>query len=113
METYDAIGAYQETEGGVAIDATADVLIGQTIVSVNGPVELMEAIANSPEAQTCYARHWVQYAYGRSLTSEDSCTVEDIATKLTQDTYTIVNLIADLTQSQSFRYRALETEAAL
>jgi hypothetical protein len=113
METYDAIGAYQDMESGVAIDATADVLIGQTSVSVNGPVELMQAIANSPEAQTCYARRWVQYAYERSLTNEDSCTVENIAAKLTQGGYTIVNLIADLTQSQAFRYRALETEAAL
>jgi hypothetical protein len=37
----------------------------------------------------------------------DACTVDTMATKLTEGGYTVVNLIADLTQSEQFRYRAI------
>ena len=48
------------------------------------------------------------YAYERDLTSQDLCTVQALAGKMTQTGYTILSLITDLTQSQSFRYRAKE-----
>ena len=50
----------------------------------------------------------MQYAYERAPNRQDSCTVDNLATKITQRGYTIVNLIADLTQSDSFRIRAKE-----
>ncbi len=106
LEAYDAIGSYQQTDGGQAIDTKANVIMGQTVVPVTGASDLMTQIANSPAAQRCYAQKWVQYAYERLPTNEDACTVDSLAGKLTQDGYTVVNLITDLTQSQSFRYRA-------
>ena len=68
----------------------------------------MGAIASSAEGQSCYAQRWVTYAYGRDLTSQDVCTVQSLAGKMAQGTYTILNLVTDLTQSQSFRTRAKE-----
>jgi hypothetical protein len=114
MEAYDAIGAHQVTEpgSGAPIDTAAAVLIGDATVNVQGPVDLFQAIAGSAEAQLCYARHWVQAAYERSLTNEDSCTAESLASKLTEDGYTVLNLVADLTQADSFRYRAIPSEVA-
>jgi hypothetical protein len=114
LESYDAIGRFQSTEpdSGAPIDTTASVLIGDNTVDVNGPVELSNAIAASPEANKCYARKWVQVAYERSLTNEDSCTVDDLTAKLTTGGYTVLNLIADLTQAESFRYRAVPSEVA-
>jgi hypothetical protein len=108
MEAYDAIGAWQTTEkpSGAAIDSTANVAIGSKPVAVSGPVDLMAKIAASPEAQACYAQKWVKYAYERELTSEDACTAQQLATKMTGTGYTVLNLIMDLTQSDSFRYRA-------
>jgi hypothetical protein len=112
MENYNAIGAWQTTErdNGAAINAAADVPIGATTVHVTGAADLMDKIASSPEAQRCYAQKWVQYAYERVPTDQDACTVNDIAMKMGQpsSTYSIQNLIADLTQSQTFRYRAKE-----
>jgi hypothetical protein len=115
LEAFDALGAYQaaEKDTGAAIDSAATVAIGETNVNVSGAGELMQALAKSPEAQRCYAQKWVRHAYQRQLNSADACTVENMATKLTQGGYTIANLITDLTQSQSFRLRALEMEGAL
>jgi hypothetical protein len=114
LESFDALGAYQTTEKdtGAAIDASATVPIGEASATVQGAAELMQAIAKSPEAQRCYAQKWVQYAYERQLNSADACTVQSLSTKLTQGGYTVANLIVDLTQSQSFRYRAVEAQVA-
>jgi hypothetical protein len=114
LEAFDAIGGYQtaEKDTGAAIDTAATVLLGAASVDVKGPAELMQAIAKSPEAQHCYAQKWVQYAYQRQVNAADACTVENMTTKLTQGGYTVADLITDLTQSQSFRLRAVGTEVA-
>lgn len=114
LESFDAIGAYQTTEKdtGAAIDSSAAVAIGAASVNVKGAGELMQAIAKSPEAQRCYAQKWVQYAYQRQPNAADACTVENMAAKLTKGGYTVANLITDLTQSQSFRLRAVGNEVA-
>ena len=77
-------------------------------VDVLGPADLMKAIAASPAAQRCYAQKWVEHAFERTINAYDACTVDMMAQKLTAGGYTIKALIADLTQSQTFRYRAVE-----
>jgi hypothetical protein len=110
LESFDAVGAWQtnELDTGAAIDTNAVVVVGAKEVPVTGPKDLMTAIANSPEAQRCYAKKWVQFAYERSATAEDLCTVDNMAAKLTAGGYTVLDLITDLTQSDSFRIRAQE-----
>ncbi|WP_437588593.1 DUF1592 domain-containing protein [Sorangium sp. So ce1000] len=112
LEAYDAVGAYQQTESfsGAPIDTRVSVDMGGNVVEIDGPVALSEAIASSPEAQKCYVQKWVSFAYQRELNSEDSCTVDELTAKLTQGGYSVLDLIADLTQSQSFRVRALQAE---
>jgi len=110
LEAYDSIGAWQTSEkaSGAAVDSTADVAIGAKTVHVTGPVDLMKAIAVSPEGQNCYAQRLVTFAYERSLTSQDVCTVQMLAGKMNTSGYNILALLTDLTQTQSFRYRAKE-----
>ena len=112
LESFDAVGAVQTTDNGAPVDTVADVAMGGDTVPVTGPVDLMTSIANHPAAQRCYADKWVQYAYQREANAQDACLVDDLTSKLTAGGYTVLNLIADLTQSEAFRYRALETEAA-
>lgn len=110
MEAFDAAGAWQTTERatGVTIDTAVDAMIDGKSIHINGPAELMAAIAASPGAQHSYAEKWVAYAYERASNPTDACTVNQLAAKLTKSGYTVLNLIADLTQTQSFRFRAVE-----
>jgi hypothetical protein len=89
-------------------NTSATVLIGPNAVPVNGAVDLMTKIADSPEAQQCYTQKLLQFAFDRALTAQDTCTVQSLAANLTKPNYTVVSLITDLTQTQSFRYRAKE-----
>jgi hypothetical protein len=112
MEAFDSIGAWQTTEAatGAPIDTVADVTIvdGQDPVRISTPAELMNAIASSPGAMKQYARKWVSFAYEREGDPLDACTVDQLTAKMTAGGYTVMNLIADLSQTQSFRVRAVE-----
>lgn len=110
LEAYDSIGAWQTTEKstGAPLNTVADVAIGAKTAHVTGPVDLMAQIATSPEAQSCYAQRLVTYAFERDLTSQDVCTVQTLAGKMVNPSYNILSLITDLTQTQSFRFRAKE-----
>jgi hypothetical protein len=108
LEGFDGVGAVRTTDNGVPVDTTATVQIGATTSNVTGAADYMAALANSPEAQHCYATKWVEHAYQRVPNAQDACVVNDMTTKLTQGGYAVVDLIADLTQADSFRLRAME-----
>lgn len=112
MESFDAIGRVQTTDNGAPIDSNAVVPMGTIAVTVSGHVDMMNAIAASYAAQHCYAEKWVQYAYEREPNAADACVVEQMVAEMRDATtpYAVLDLIADLTQSDSFRYRALEAE---
>lgn len=111
MEAFDTMGQPQSTEAdtGAAIDTSATIMIDGKPTFASGPIELMSLIASSSAAQYFYAQKWVSHAFGRSPNSQDACTVELLSPNLSKDGYSILNLIADLTQANSFAVRALET----
>ena len=100
--------SFQALDNGAPVDSSASVPMDGTFVDVDGPVALMEAIAASPQAQHCYAEKWVEFAYARIPTSEDACTVDMLASRMAAGGYTVLDLVTDLTQSESFRHRAME-----
>lgn len=107
LETFDAIGSWQTVDPrGGAIDTTATVTFSEdNVKTIGSPLELMEEIGRGPLARHIYAQKWVSFATGRQANSNDACVVDELDTKLSQDGYTILNLLADLTQADSFRLR--------
>jgi hypothetical protein len=69
----------------------------------------MRLLALSEDAQRAYVRHWIAYAYERPVHALDSCIVQELALKVKDPEYTILSLLSDLTQTDPFRIRALET----
>jgi hypothetical protein len=114
MENYDAIGKWQTMDPrGGAIDAsvtTATVNFGDgKMKQIASPSELMQEIAATPKSRQLYAQAWVSYAFGRAPNANDKCTVDQLDAKLAEDGYSILDLLADLTQADSFRLRVRET----
>ncbi len=111
MEAFDAMGQARTTEAsGVALDTAADVTISDESapVRVTNPAELMALIAGAPGAMRHYVEKWVGFAYQREQDPADACTVNQLAAKMTAGNYAVLNLIVDLTQTPSFRVRAVE-----
>lgn len=114
LESYDAIGSWQTVDPrGGAIDAavtTATVDFGGgRLEEISSPAQLMQAIARTPKARELYAQAWVAYAYGRAPNGNDRCLVEQLDAKLNDGGYSILDLLADLTQAESFSVRARQT----
>jgi Protein of unknown function (DUF1592)/Protein of unknown function (DUF1588)/Protein of unknown function (DUF1595)/Protein of unknown function (DUF1585) len=114
LENYDGIGKWQTVDPrGGAIDAsvtTATVNFGGGVTKqIASPVQLMQAIAETPKAKQLYAEAWVSYAFGREPNANDRCVVDQLDAKLSQNGYSILGLLADLSQADSFRLRARQT----
>lgn len=108
FEHFDAVGRYREGEDGEPIDATGTMKIGDAEVRFDGAVELATQLAESPVAERCYLTNWYRYGNARQLSREDACTIEELDAKLSASGYNIKELLVALTQTRTFRYRAVE-----
>jgi hypothetical protein len=111
LERYDAVGRWQDTDPlGGPISGSADVYFAEgNVKTITTPLELMTAIGTGVEAKKHYAKRFVSYGFGRAPNSNDACVVEQLGQKLSQDGYTILNLLTDLTQADAFRLRTKGT----
>ncbi|WP_437966533.1 DUF1592 domain-containing protein [Sorangium sp. So ce260] len=108
FEHFDAVGRYREDEDGEPIDATGTMKVGDAEVRFDGAVELATQLAESPVAERCYLTSWYRYGNARQLSREDACAIEDLDAKLSASGYNIKELLVALTQTRTFRYRAVE-----
>ncbi|WP_242515852.1 DUF1592 domain-containing protein [Sorangium cellulosum] len=114
MEGYDGIGKLQTVDPrGGAIDAsvttnTIDFGSGN-VKEISSPLQLMQEITQIQKSKQLYAQAWISYAFGRAPNANDKCLVDQLDMKLSQSGYSILDLMADLTQAESFRVRVRET----
>jgi len=114
FENYDAVGLYRTAEHwvdpttGTAYDTPIDAsgaVTGVDGTASNG-VELVKLLATSPEVESCFASHWMRFAYGRSLEADaDACNQQSVVTAFQGAGYNIKQLLLALTESDGFLYR--------
>ncbi|HET9960023.1 MAG TPA: DUF1592 domain-containing protein [Polyangiaceae bacterium] len=116
FENYDAIGAYRASEkwtdptSNVTYDTPIDAsgaVPGVDGVAANA-VELSRQLATSETVQNCFASHWMQFAYGRSLDSSDTCNTWSVRKAFKASGYNVKQLLLSLTQTDAFLYRAAD-----
>jgi hypothetical protein len=108
LESFDAIGVLQATEGpgGPAIDTVVDITVDKELptVRVNNAAEMMAQIAASPLAHRYYATKMVSFGYERSPNPGDACVAQTLGTDL-QGGATIKDTFAKLATTDTFRLR--------
>jgi hypothetical protein len=110
LENFDAVGKWQTVDPlGGDIVPTATVTVSPTnIKEITGAAQLMEEIGNNPKSAQLYATRLVAYATGRFPNPNDGCIVDDVTAHLIgTEGYTVLNLLADVTQADSFRLRTV------
>ena len=109
LERYDAIGSWQDTDQlSGPIDGTADVFLGPgQLKTISSPLDMMKELAALGSVQRHYAEQFVTFATGRAPNPNDACAVDKLATKLAQANYPVLNLMADYTETDSFRLRTV------
>lgn len=103
FENYDPIGQWRDTENSVKIDPSGT---APALGAFTGPAELAKKMAESSDAQQCFAVNWVNYGYGRTLspTGPEACVVNSVMTRFKDSNYNIQKLLLSLTQSDAFLY---------
>jgi hypothetical protein len=114
FENYDAVGLYRTSEKwtdpntGTTYDTPIDASGGVPGVSgtAKNAVELVQMLATVPDVESCFASHWMRFAYGRSLDSTaDGCNQQSVQKAFSGAGYNVKQLLIALTQSDGFLYR--------
>jgi hypothetical protein len=110
LDSYDSVGAWRTTENGYPLDTSAEVLLGDKIVEVDGSIDLIKELSRSPVAEKCYVRQWFRYGNQRADDAIDQCTVDALDKEMQGAGYNVKELLVALTQTKTFRYRAVEKD---
>jgi len=101
LEHYDGFGRWQDTDTGEPIDAKGQFVFESGVADFDGAVQLSEAIAASTEAHACFAKHWIEFAYGREIVEDDEGLIEHIAS-LSLDGSSVRAVVRELLTSKPF-----------
>lgn len=110
FERYDADGSYRESENGHRVDASGELAIDGERTRFDDAIGLVHRIAKSEQARQCYAAHWLRYAYGRLETRYDGCRLRELAERMKNPSYSVLDLVVDLAVEQTFRQHIVEGE---
>ena len=103
LDNFDAVGALRTTENGIDLDLSGS-LIGTDINGeFVGPLELSERLAQSHQVQTCFVENWLTFALSRGIDKRESCTVEDITTRLINSGGDLSLLMREIVESDLFK----------
>jgi Protein of unknown function (DUF1592)/Protein of unknown function (DUF1588)/Protein of unknown function (DUF1595)/Protein of unknown function (DUF1585) len=109
FEHYDADGVWRDTDHGLPVDATGQIINSTDVDGpFNGVIDLAIRLGASEEVRDCVATQWFRYGYGRSETAEDACAVGQIQRAFKAAGYSVEELLVALTQTDAFRYRKAE-----
>ena len=106
FEHFDGLGRYRETEWGLVIDASGEILSSEdSDGTFDGVIELGQVLADSEQVSNCLVTQWFRYAYGRAETDQDACTIAQLRADFAASGFDIKELLVALTQTDAFRYR--------
>jgi hypothetical protein len=105
FEHFDGLGRYRDTEWGLELNVSGELLGTDVDGTFNGAIELAQLLASSDQVKACVASQWFRFGYGRFETDEDDCSVDEIHTAFAESNYDIKELIIALTLTDAFRYR--------
>jgi Protein of unknown function (DUF1588)/Protein of unknown function (DUF1592)/Protein of unknown function (DUF1585) len=107
FEGFDAVGQVRQEESGVDVDTTGSITLDGTAVAFSGAGELVEALADSQEAQDCYTSRWLEFTYGRTLTERD----EALRARLAEQPRSVQDIVQAMTTSTEFLSRDVSESA--
>lgn len=105
FEYYDGLGRYRTEDNGQAVNgnATPDLASGTEVANA---VELSHVLADSKQVHECYARHLLEFTFGRVSTGYDDPLIRRLATASLEDSAPIKELLVQLVSSNEFLTRS-------
>ncbi len=101
FENFDAVGQLRTDENGVAVDTSGSFTLDDNELTFTNAIELVDALAASQEALSCYASKWLQFAYGHDLADGDQAVLAELGGTRTS----VHQLISQVATSDAFLSR--------
>jgi hypothetical protein len=105
FERYDALGQWRETDNGLPIDASGEVIGSDVAGAFDGAVQLSQKLAQSEQVMECMARTWLRFALGRSDLDADAGAIASAGAKFKESGLVMKELLVALTGTNAFRYQ--------
>jgi hypothetical protein len=102
LEHFDGVGAWRETDGEFAIDATGELPGGARF---DGAAELAAVLADDPRFRRCLGEKLLTYATGRGLEAFDRRTLDRLSHDLADAGDRLTDLVLLVALSDPFLYR--------
>ncbi len=104
FEQFDGLGNLRTSEKGAPIDASGSVSIGDHTLTFANARELLAGLAELDQVRACYAKNWLQFAYGRAETRGDLRAL-GLATRDMKDaSFSLGDLSISLTERLAFSH---------
>jgi hypothetical protein len=110
FEHYGALGEYRETDAGETIDASATYPFAAGNVSYRDARELSQALANSPQAHSCFSGYLLEFLLGHAPTSSETALLGELSSRSLAGASTRA-LVVQALSAKALRRRALVPEA--
>lgn len=110
FEEFDGLGQWRDQDRGAPVDTTGTLRLGAKELSFSNAGELLEALAKEPQVQACYAKNWLQFAYGRREGEADLRTLGLAAQNLQAGSFSIRDLAVALTERPAFNHLPSKAE---
>jgi hypothetical protein len=101
FEGFDAIGRARETENGAPVDTTGAITLDGERIPFEHAGDLVEALAASDEARSCYVARMLEFANGRELATVDVA----LRDRLARDPQGVKELVTAIVTAPEFRGR--------
>ncbi len=111
FERYDHYGRYQRLDAGQPVDASTAITrtpVPELHGEFLGPIELVEALANSEYVEQVFVRHAFRFFMGRNETLGDANTLQDAHKAYKDSGGSFRELVVSLLTSDSFLLRQVE-----
>jgi hypothetical protein len=107
FEHYDAIGKWRTADNGHPIDTATTPLINGEPTPVADALELADEFADSQRTHECYTERWIEYAFNRKGTEQDTGVVRYLAEQ-SRGGVGMEEMLVQLVTTRAFRSRSPE-----
>ena len=102
FERYDAVGRFRLEENGKTIDPSDSFDRLSEPLAYADAIEMVNALAQTPEAQRCFVASAFHYAYGRAPSKADACEMAALEASFAATRGDIVELFVSIVSSNHF-----------
>jgi hypothetical protein len=105
FENYDGVGQYRALESGQPVDASGALVDTDVDGNFMGVPALVDKLKESQEVRDCVVTEWFRFAYGRTETMDDACSLRSLEDQFDKSGSNIKSLLLSLSQTDAFLYR--------